>query len=73
MFRININKKKSTVKGRWTKNLMFSQRNNPYCDLLKISDAKIIFFLDIAKSFSGKLYFCGRNINTNNYEKDSWP
>ena len=28
--------KKSTVKGRWT-NLMFSQRNNPYCDLLENS------------------------------------
>jgi len=27
--------KKSTVEGRWT-NLMFSQRNNPYCDLLEI-------------------------------------
>ena len=26
--------KKPTVKGRWA-NLMFSQRNNPYCDLLK--------------------------------------
>ena len=22
-------------------NLMFSQRNNPYCDLLQISDAKL--------------------------------
>ena len=27
-------KEMSTVKGRWT-NLMFTQRNNPYCDLLK--------------------------------------
>ena len=24
-----------TVEGRWA-DLMFSQRNNPYCDLLKI-------------------------------------
>ncbi len=27
--------KKAHRKGRWA-NLMFSQRNNPYCDLLKI-------------------------------------
>ena len=26
--------KMPTVEGRWA-NLMFSQRNNPYCDLLK--------------------------------------
>ena len=31
---LTMKQKKSTVKGRWT-NLMFSQRNNPYCDLLK--------------------------------------
>ncbi len=35
-------KKKSPVKGRG--NLMFSQRNNPYCDLLKISTANIYSF-----------------------------
>ena len=33
------------------KDLMFSQRNNPYCDLLKISTAKIKFFFDNAKYF----------------------
>ncbi|KIP63864.1 hypothetical protein ST43_00520 [Prevotella pectinovora] len=27
--------KMPTVEGRWA-NLMFSQRNNPYCDLLEI-------------------------------------
>ena len=27
-------KEMSTAKGRWA-NLMFTQRNNPYCDLLK--------------------------------------
>jgi len=32
-----------TVKGRWA-NLMFSQRNNPYCDLLKFHTAKIDIF-----------------------------
>ena len=26
---------------------MFSQRNNPYCDSLKIRDAKIRIFFDI--------------------------
>ena len=28
--------------------LMFSQRNNPYCELLQISAAKIRFFLETA-------------------------
>ena len=40
--------------------LMFSQRNNPYCDLLKISDAKINFFYDCTKCFKRNLYFCGK-------------
>ena len=45
-----VSKEKSTVKGRWT-NLMFTQRNNPYCDLLKISDANIYFFINSSKLF----------------------
>ena len=43
-------KEMSTVKGRWT-NLMFTQRNNPYCDLLKISYANIYFFINSSKLF----------------------
>lgn len=38
---------------------MFSQRNNPYCDLLKISAAKLNFFPECAKLFKRNLYFCG--------------
>ena len=30
-----LEKQKAHRQGRWA-NLMFSQRNNPYCDLLKI-------------------------------------
>ena len=30
---------------------MFSQRNNPYCDSLKISFAKIHFFFEITSFF----------------------
>ena len=37
-------KEKPTVKGRWA-NLMFSQRNNPYCDLLKIRTQMYEFIL----------------------------
>ena len=40
--------------------LMFSQRNNPYCDLLKISAAKINILSDITKYFKRNLYFCGK-------------
>ena len=42
------------------RNLMFSQRNNPYCDLLKISAAKIKNYLESAKEFKSFLYFCGK-------------
>ncbi|MBD5392598.1 hypothetical protein HDR65_03575 [bacterium] len=41
--------KKSPVKGRGI-NLMFSQRNNPYCDSLHFSVAKIGRFSQMAKS-----------------------
>ena len=34
---------------------MFSQRNNPYCELLQISAAKIQLFSEIAKIFR---FFC---------------
>ena len=33
-----------TVKGRWA-NLMCSQRNNPYCDLLEIRCKYTYYFL----------------------------
>ena len=36
--------------------LMFSQRNNPYCELLQISAAKIRFFLETAQTFQRFLY-----------------
>ena len=42
--------------------LMFSQRNNPYCDLLKISAAKIKFFYENTKEFKRNLYFCSEII-----------
>ena len=42
------------------KDLMFSQRNNPYCDLLKISNAKINFFFKNTKSFEINMYFCSK-------------
>ena len=37
---------------------MFSQRNNPYCDLLIISGAKIKNFYESTKCFKSFLYFC---------------
>ena len=36
-------------------NLMFSQRTNPYCDLLKISAAKVRFFHKSTKYFAENL------------------
>ena len=39
-------------------NLMFAQRNNPYCDLLKISVAKLYILIDIYKLFVFFLYIC---------------
>ena len=36
---------------------MFTQRNNPYCDLLKISVAKILYFLVIRKFYRIFLLF----------------
>ena len=47
-------------KGRVSPPWMFSQRNNPYCDLLKISAAKIKFLVESAKCFERILYFCDR-------------
>ncbi len=43
-------------------NLMFSQRNNPYCDLLKISAAKLRFFYKSTKYFAENLYLWGKII-----------
>ena len=40
------------------RDLMFSQRNNPYCDLLKISGAKVNFFCEIIQSVRVYLYIC---------------
>ena len=39
-----IVKKSSTVKGRWKQDPMYSQRNNPYCDLLEIMGKYTTFF-----------------------------
>ena len=56
------------------KNLMFSQRNNPYCDSLENSDANImknsIFQLD--NQFFN--YNCNdkQNYQLNNHEKHTW-
>ena len=36
-----------TVIGRWA-DLMFSQRNNPYCDLLKVRVANVIIIVQKA-------------------------
>jgi len=52
--------------------LMFSQRNNPYCDLLKISGAKINFFYECTKCFKRNLYFCAKITKNVNHEEDSW-
>ena len=53
------------------KDLMFSQRNNPYCDLLKISAAKINFFFDSTKCFKRNLYICSKiTKNAKNYEEN---
>ena len=54
------------------KDLMFSQRNNPYCDLLTISVAKIKIFRERTKYLKRKLYFCGIILKYYYYEKDSW-
>ena len=40
------------------KDLMFSQRNNPYCDLLKISSTKILFLFERTKYLRRNSYFC---------------
>ena len=50
----NTGNKKPAVEGRRA-NLMFSQRNNPYCDLLKILSAKIVKTCQNRKGFA--LYF----------------
>ena len=45
MWQVSILQKKyPTVKGRWEKDLMCSQRNNPYCDLLEIICKYTLFF-----------------------------
>ena len=58
-------KKNPTVEGRWERDLMFSQRNNPYCDLLKILLQKYKFSPKHANFFAVILYIC-RNILENN-------
>ena len=52
--------------------LMFSQRNNPYCDLLKISAANLKIFQINTKLFKRNLYFCGKITKNDRYEEDSW-
>lgn len=44
-----------TVKGRWA-NLMFSQRKNPYCDLLKNMGAKVQKRKYMRKFMRGKVW-----------------
>ena len=39
------------------KDLMFSQRNNPYCDLLKIISTKILFSFENTKYLEEILIF----------------
>ena len=57
-FRNNGKQRKSNDSIRRTKPplLMFSQRNNPYCELLQISAAKIQFFSKPHKLFKVFLY-----------------
>ena len=59
--------------------LMFSQRNNPYCELLQICTAKILWFFEITKlndDYSEKKmkkhYLCSSKLNKNliHHEKD---
>ncbi len=49
---------------------MFTQRNNPYCDLLKISVAKILYFLVIRKFYRIFLLFLQKISNLHNHEKN---
>ena len=51
--------KKSPVEGRG--NLMFSQRNNPYCDLLQISTAKVREKNENSKLYSFFYIFVQKN------------
>ena len=46
---------------------MFSQRNNPYCDLLQNCEAKIHIFFDKSKK---TINFTEKFEKTNYYEKD---
>lgn len=46
-----LGRKMPAVEGRRA-NLMFSQRNNPYCDLLKILSAKIVKNIRNAKFYA---------------------
>ena len=52
------------------RDLMFSQRNNPYCDLLKISAAKLNFFCENTKCFRLFLYICGKITKNIKHEED---
>ena len=73
MKKYDLMKTKSPPLRTMDRNLMFSQRNNPYCDLLKISAAKINFFYEYTKCFKRNLYFCGKITKIADYEEDSWP
>ena len=58
--------KNAPVKGR-EQNLMFSQRNNPYCELHKISDAKIGIFIYICKYLrKNRILYTYQHKKTNN-------
>ena len=52
------------------RDLMFSQRNNPYCDLLKISAAKLNFFHESTKYLKIYLYICGKITKNTKHEED---
>ena len=62
----NISKKNDPGQ-RSRATLMFSQRNNPYCELLQISTGKINSFLlniqTIAYFFCNIFYICIRTLN----------
>lgn len=49
---------------------MFSQRNNPYCDLLQISGTKIVFFFIIMSVYGKILIYLRIIIKHVKYEED---
>ena len=60
--------KKSPAEGRG--NLMFSQRNNPYCDLLHFSMANILKISTLYNKYEEKILYL-KKTNTIYHEKDT--